>query len=211
MSDNNQEAFLRQRRNLVLISSVLLVYTGAEMKLTTFNGGVVSGHINNESFLLDFMLVLIGYFLIRFFQAMQSKYTEFTQEWRGAVKSRAKRLVCVELAKILGYGENSYVRIKDVEIEGSKVLVHVIRVVAEEPPVGKFNPCLFSYEGEILSVDDGAPNKIDVIRINKNLARKYWVVSWFCISWRTELLTEYYLPVFYSAGVVWWYVFVKVI
>jgi len=205
MSDQFNDAFLRQRRNLVLTSSVLLVYIGAEVKLRTFNGVVVSGEVNNESFLVSFMLVLIGYFLIRFFQCMNSENTKFRHKWHESVKGKGTMLVQFELMDQLSEENKARIAIKKVEAIGRDIFVHIVDKGIMSSAIKKSSDKKF-VSCDAYRDDSGGDGDIDVVHIDKAKAIRFWVTSWFSISWRTSLLTEYYLPVVYSVCVVWWYV-----
>jgi len=204
MSDHVKDTFLRQRRNLVLTSSILLVYIGAEVKLRTFNGVVVSGEIHNEAFIVAFMLVLIGYFLIRFFQCMQSQHHEFRTKWHGMVENKGRMLLQNELMQHLNEEDKKKVAINKAVIRDRDLFVHIVdkgvmSSAIEKCNINKFTLCdVYNDEGS----NDG---NINVVHIDKKKAIRFWIESWFSVSWRTALLTEYYLPVVYSVGVIWWY------
>lgn len=209
MSDHIKDTFLRQRRNLVVTSSVLLVYIGAEVKLRTFNGVVVSGEIHNEPFIVSFMLVLIGYFLIRFFQCMQSQHHEFRSKWHEMVKGKGRRLVHLELLKHLKDENQNNVAFKNAVISGHDLFVHIVDKGVMASAIEKCNVKNFVLH-DVYNDEGNNDGDIDVVHIDKKKAVRFWVGSWFSVSWRTALLTEYYLPVVYSVGVIWWHVVLNV-
>lgn len=209
MSDHIKDAFLRQRRNLVITSSVLLVYVGAEVKLRIFNGVVVSGEVHNEQFLVSFMLVLIGYFLIRFFQCMQSQHGEFRIKWHEMVKSKSRRLVHLELIKHLNDESKNKVALKDAVISDRDLFVHIVDKGVMASAIEECNVKNFVLY-DVYNDEGNNDGDIDVVHIDKKKAIRFWIESWFSVSWRTALLTEYYLPVVYSIGVIWWYLILKI-
>ena len=213
MSDHNHDAFLRQRRNLVITSSILLVYVEAGIQLTRFNGVVISGEIHNELFLVDFMLVLIGYFMVRYFQSMQSKYQEFTHKWKTYVESKANGTVTSELFRKVNHEKHSAFGfgVKATKSEKEGVDVYVVHREDIQPYINSLDPSLFVYQGPHKDPGNQDEETTDVFRVNPRLITKFKIAGWLSISWRTSLLTEYYLPVIYSTCVIWWYMLIKLL
>ena len=66
MSQNVDDAFIRQRRNLVVTSTFIAMYSIAELKINKLNFIFASGDINNPSSLHWFVFLICLYFLYRY-------------------------------------------------------------------------------------------------------------------------------------------------